>query len=162
MQVIDNFLEESEFIRLKNIILNPSFLWEYNPNTASDNDPKEFLWNTKFTHCSFEDFQKSTAVNEFNFFMQDPRLKLNCLKRLIINSYNWTNEIYEHPAHVDYIYEHKGAILNFTTCDGYTVVENERIPSVANRVILHDPSKLHYGTTTTTAKRRIIANFNYF
>ena len=162
MQVIDNFLEDSEFIRLKNIILNPSFLWEYNPNTTSDNDPKEFLWNTKFTHCSFEDFQKTSAVNEFSSFIQDPRLEMNCLKRLIINSYNWTSKIYQHPTHADYSFQHKGAILNFTTCDGYTVVENERIPSVANRVILHDPSKLHCGTTTTTAKRRIIANFNYF
>ena len=162
MQIIDNFLEQGEFIRLKNIILHPQFLWEYNPNTATNEDPEDLLWNTKFTHLAFEDYQKTTAVSEFNSVLQDPRLDLHCLKRLMINSYNWTSEVYEHPTHVDYDYQHKGAILNFTTCNGYTVIEGEKIPSIENRMILHNPSKRHYGTTTSNAKRRIIANFNYF
>tara|TARA_R100001510_G_C7637362_1_gene195291 strand:- start:523 stop:1011 length:489 start_codon:yes stop_codon:yes gene_type:complete len=162
MQVIDNFLEESEFKRLKDEVYSPAFLWEYNPNTASDDDPKDLFWNTKFTHLAFENLQRTTAVSIFNRYLQDPKLKLNCLKRLIINSYNWTPEVYEHPTHVDYNFKHKGAILNFTTCDGYTLVEGEKIPSVANRVIIHDPSKPHCGTTTTNAKRRVIANINYF
>ena len=162
MKILDNFLKESEFIHLRDVVENPTFLWEYNPNTATDDDPEDLLWNTKFTHLSFEDLQRTTAVAEFNKFLQDPRLELNCLKRLIINSYPWTSEVYEHPLHQDYSFKHKGAILNFTTCDGYTMIGNEKIPSVANRVILHDPSELHLGTTTSNQKRRIIANVNYF
>ena len=62
MQIIDNFLEEGEFIRLKNVILHPQFLWEYNPNTATNDDPEDLLWNTKFTHLAFEDYQKQRQL----------------------------------------------------------------------------------------------------
>ena len=36
-----------------------------------------------------------------------------------------------------------------------------QVYSVANRVLLHDPSIAHYSTTTTTDKRRVIVNLNY-
>ena len=89
MKILDNFLNEGEFIRLRDMVECPAFSWEYNPNTATNDDPEDLLWNTKYTHLSFEDLQRTTAVAEFNKFLQDPRLELNCLKRLMINSYPW-------------------------------------------------------------------------
>ena len=67
----------------------------------------------------------------------------------------------KHQKHFDFEFPHKGAILYLNTCDGYTWCQGEKVYSVANRVLLHDPSIPHYSTTTTTDHRRVIVNLNY-
>ena len=44
MKILDNFLKESEFIHLRDVVENPTFLWEYNPNTATDDDPENLKY----------------------------------------------------------------------------------------------------------------------
>ena len=63
--------------------------------------------------------------------------------------------------HIDYEFTHKGAILYLNTCDGYTYCDGHKVKSVANRILLHDPSKLHHSTATTDQPRRVICNVNY-
>ena len=77
------------------------------------------------------------------------------------NENSYTDKILKHDDHVDFEYPHKGAILYLNTCDGYTYCEGEKVFSVANRLLLHDPSKLHYSTTTSNEQRRLICNVNY-
>ena len=49
------------------------------------------------------------------------------------------------------------------TCDGYTKLKDgTKIDSVANRVLLFDPSKEHCSTTTTNVPARFNININYF
>ena len=161
MKVIDNFLKPKDFKTISDEILGPSFSWTY-WHRVSDSNDKTDNCNSKFTHIAFVDIQLTSAVQVLARFIEDERLDCKAMKRIIINSYPWTPTVYEHGVHEDYMFPHKGALLNLTTCDGYTVVEGEKIPSVANRVILFDPSKPHYGTTTSNAKRRVIVNFNHF
>ena len=92
-----------------------------------------------------------------------PLLNVHSWLRIKINLIPCTENIIEHGYHVDRDYPHKGAIFCINTCDGYTVFKTgEKIESVANRIILFDPSKEHSSTNTTNAKRRVNINFNYF
>ena len=161
MKVIDNFLNPSDFKAISDEILGASFSWTY-WHRVSDSNDKNDNCNSKFTHVAVVDIQLTSAVQVLAPFIGDERLDCKAMKRIIINSYPWTPTVYEHGVHEDYMFPHKGALLNLTTCDGYTVIENKKIPSIANRVILFDPSKPHYGTTTSNSKRRVIVNFNYF
>lgn len=161
MKVIDDFLSPKDFQTISDEILGRYFHWMY-WHLVSDWDDTDELCNSKFYHVAFENVQMTSAVNILAPFLNDERLGCNAMKRIILNSYPWTPKIYKHGVHKDYDFPHKGALLNLTTCNGYTFIDNEKIPSVANRVILFDPSKPHYGTTTSNAKRRVIVNFNYF
>lgn len=159
MKVIDNYLPREQFENISKHILHPNFMWKY-WDRVSDKTDKDDVWNSKFTHVAFENIQLTDAVNVLADFINSVGCK--ALKRIIINSYPWTPEVKEHAPHKDYDFKHKGALLNLSTCDGYTYVEGEKVMSVANRVILFDPSKSHYGTTTSSNKRRVIVNMNYF
>ena len=85
------------------------------------------------------------------------------LIRIKINFYPNTTELYEHGYHIDYKYPHKGAILSLNTCDGYTKIRETgtKYPSVANTILMFDPSKDHCSTTTTNAIGRFNININY-
>jgi len=162
MKVIDNFLEDNIFKDIQTKLLSGSISWAYNFQVNDNTDPKDWLWNTKFCHLAFENVQLTPVFEILMPFMSDPRLSAHAIKRLLLNSYPYTPEVYEHTNHIDYPFPHHGALLNLTTCDGYTFVEGKKIESVENRVILFDPSKPHCGTTTSNARRRVIVNFNYF
>ena len=159
MKVVDNYLPREQFERITDHILDHKFYWYYWNTVSNDDDPDE-VWNSKFLHKAFDSIQLTDAVNVLGDFINSVGCK--ALKRIIINSYPWTPKVMEHPPHKDYDFKHKGALLNLTTCDGYTYVEGEKVMSVANRVIFFDPSKSHYGTTTSNNKRRVIINMNYF
>ena len=82
--------------------------------------------------------------------------------RIKANLYPNTEILHEHPMHTDYEFCHSGAILSLNTCDGYTKLKDgTKIDSVANRVLLHDPSIEHCGTSTTNVSARININVNY-
>ena len=167
MKIIDNFLSDEDFKTICNLILTPSrsreqtFCWNYNSN-VSHYDEEEHYWKYKYVHTAFEDVQCTTAMNILTPFIEDERLDCKAMKRIIINAYPWTPKVYKHEEHTDYEFPHKGALLNLVTCNGYTFVEGKKVKSVANRVLLFNPSLPHYGTTTSNAKRRVIVNFNYF
>jgi hypothetical protein len=65
--------------------------------------------------------------------------------------------------HRDFSFKHKGAIYCVNTNNGGTKLEDGTIiGSVANRLLLFDPSTLHDSTNCTDKKARINININYF
>jgi len=94
------------------------------------------------------------------------KLKMKELIRVKINSYPNQGKLVEHTWHIDTDYTHKGCLLAFNTCNGYTKFKDgdkiDKVESVANRAILFDPSKLHTSSNTTNAPRRVNININYF
>ena len=63
--------------------------------------------------------------------------------------------------HVDYEYKCKTAILYLNTCNGGTYIGKKFIKSVANRILLFDPSILHSSTNCTDEKARFNININW-
>jgi hypothetical protein len=68
--------------------------------------------------------------------------------------------VVEHSEHKDYEFSHFGGLFSINTCDGYTRIGDEKIPSVANRMILFDPSVPHTSTSTSDSKYRMNINMN--
>ncbi len=160
MKVIDNFLPDDVFENIQNKLWDT--MWIFQKTVAIRRDKEEFE-NSFYTHIAYKnDVPVSEMFEHLQYFHTDKRLGLRSMLRLVLNAYPYTPKLYEHSNHYDFFYKHKGAILYLNTCDGYTFVEGQRVQSIANRVLLHDPSKLHHSTTTTNAQRRVICNLNYF
>ena len=82
--------------------------------------------------------------------------------RIKINAYPYTNVVKEHKKHIDFSYEHIGAVFSLNTCDGYTKFsDGTKVESIANRIVFFDASKTHQSTTTSNAKLRYNINFNF-
>ena len=82
--------------------------------------------------------------------------------RIKMNAFPYTNVVKEHERHVDFSYEHIGAVFSLNTCDGYTKFsDGTKVESIANRIVFFDASKYHQSTTTSNAKLRYNMNFNF-
>ena len=161
MKVIDNFFPIAVFQRIQEHIMSPGTGWYFQNSVAADTDKMSHS-NYMHSHMVYENHQpRSSMYDEVLPLVEHPELDVKALLRIMINSYPYTNKILKHAKHTDYEFSHKGAILYLNTCDGYTWCKGEKVYSVANRVLIHDPSIIHHSTTTTTDKRRVICNINY-
>ena len=52
------------------------------------------------------------------------------------------------------------AILNLTTCNGYTLIGDDKIPSKENELIYFDANTLHCGVTQDDVQVRVVININ--
>jgi len=161
MEVIDNFLPDATFQILYDKIMGKGMTWYFTDRVAAGTDKME-KDNFKFHHFAYDADEPMSVLWElFRPFIDHTKLEMKAVIRLLINMYPYTPVLKKHASHYDYDFKHKGAILYMNTCDGYTFVEGQKVYSVANRVLLHDPSKMHHSTTTTTDQRRVICNLNY-
>lgn len=157
MEVIDNFLTKHEFDNLTQIITGNEFAWYYNDFISHENKLDDEFY---FTHIFFN----SAGIRSHFYNALTPILnKLNIKKLLRIkaNLYPRTETIVHHENHVDQEYKHNGLIFYINTNDGFTVIGNNNIESIANRALFFDPSELHHSTTCTNNKCRINININY-
>lgn len=181
IEVIDNFLDKAIFDDMKEIIMGQHFPWYYFDQPVSnyaewdyDKDPQEIEKESKRVRGSFfmvhslydnqrmQPYKDKTVFNILNPITS--KLKVKELIRAKVNSYPNQDKFVEHTGHIDTDYTHKGCLLAFNTCNGYTKFKDgdTKVDSVENRAILFDPSKLHTSTNTTNAPRRVNLNINYF
>ena len=157
-KVIDNFLLEDELKNIQGVMLGADFPWFFK-NTISDS--REVIDNYYFVHMFYV---KTITSNFYNIL--DPiikKLDVNALVRIKGNLHPNVNKFVENSKHVDFNFQHKGAIFYVNTNNGFTVLEDgTKIESIENRLLMFDPSKLHSSTNCTDEKRRININFNYF
>ena len=139
-------------------MLGADFPWFFK-NTISDS--REVIDNYYFVHMFYV---KTITSNFYNIL--DPiikKLDVNALVRIKGNLHPNVNKFLENSKHVDFNFQHKGAIFYVNTNNGFTVLEDgTKIESIENRLLMFDPSKLHSSTNCTDEKRRININFNYF
>ena len=170
-EVIDNFLPQQEFeiIRSTLMELDPIhdfeqiIRWTYSPIVANMNDDVSENWKYFYMiHFVFFDSQFMSIFGK-KLIPILRKLETKAIMRIKCNLYPNSEKVHEHEMHVDYPYSHKGAIFSVNTCNGYTKLEDgTKIDSVANRILLFDPSKPHGSTTTSDTTVRVNINFNYF
>lgn len=155
--VIDNFLKEEDFLKLKKIMMSSNFPW-YFKDSVSDNNSKDGMY---FSHTFFDIVQRSQYLN-----LLEPLLETMDLKSLIRikgNLYPAEKELKEHDSHVDFTYPHKGMVFSINTCDGFTKLKcGTKIPSVENRALFFSAHEPHNSSVCTNQKARINININYF
>ena len=160
MEVIDNFLPNHVFEHIQRHVMSFETVWLFQSSVAYRTDEMR-LDNYMYNNMAYnKNCPRSSLFKELRPLID--QLNAKSIIRILLNSYPYTPELLIHEDHVDFNYSHKGAILYLNTCDGYTYCEGEKVFSVANRLLLHDPSKSHHSTTTSNAQRRIICNVNYF
>ena len=159
MKIIDNLLSKKELEIIKNVMIyNSELPWYFSDYIGlyRKDDPMYY-----FAHYFLIEYEKSNW-----FHIIEPILNFIQPKILIKskgNMYPSTPVITHHDSHVDFSYEHKGAIFYVNTNNGVTVLEDgTEIESIENRLLLFDSSKKHNSTSCTDAKVRVNINFNYF
>jgi hypothetical protein len=156
MQVIDNFLPKKEFKHIQTLFMSADFPYYFNSTVADKTDTDNFY----FTHTIYD----KNLVNSDYYKTLEPLLtKLDTmfLRRVKVNCYTRSEKIIKHKPHRDYNISHKGAILSLNTCDGGTYIGKKFIKSVANRILLFDPSVLHSSTNCTDEQARFNININW-
>ena len=156
MKVIDNFLPEEQFKKIQDFFMSAEFPYYFNKTVVDDTDIKNFY----FTHTLYD----KNIVNSDFFNIVDPlltKLNITFLRRVKVNCYTRTEKLIKHNLHKDLPMPHEGAILSLNTCNGGTYVGKKFIKSVANRILLFDPSVLHSSTNCTDEKARFNININW-
>ena len=158
MKIIKNFLENQEFINLKNLMMGPNFDWYYNACVNSDGDGY-----FQFTHIFCDKGKPRPNLNLLNNIIY--KLKIKEILRIKANLITKTEKIIEHGFHVDYASKNKKyrtAILYMNTNNGYTKFkDNKKILSEENKICIFPTQTKHSGSSCTDENVRIVINFNY-
>jgi len=159
-QIIDNFLDQEDFKKLKETVLSNSFPWYFEPVVNELHSKKDKT--SYFVHIVFNKTANSSYFNFFNDVFTN-KLKVKSYIRIKANLYPKTKNLENHEPHVDYDFIHSGAIFYVNTNDGFTILEKgEKIESIENRLLLFEANKPHNSTNCTNSKYRININFTYF
>ena len=162
VRVIKNFLPRTLFKELQELVMGGDFPWYYNLSTLTNLDDGNFMFvhmfvlNSEVTSSRYEKFgQMLPYVKEALDYKKLTRLKLNC--------YTNQNKKILHPLHQDvHKQDTKGYVIgvyHFNTCNGETIVNDEKIKSEENQIILFD-NVPHQGTVQTDTRTRVVLNFN--
>ena len=174
VNVEKNFLPEIFFKKLKTIVSDTTvyFPWYFEPMTAIDKyftPDHEFM----FTHVLFG-HNKGPASNFFKdfepviYYLND-KIKIKNILRMHINLYTNQNKVIKHGTHVDLLDDSirfkprpgvTVSILNFTTCNGGTIIEGKKYPSRENEMLMFNNTIKHGGVVQTDTQTRIVLNIN--
>ncbi len=160
MKTIKNFCQKDFFNNLVKKITKEDTAFFFNNCVAYEKEKQNNL-TYYFTHIVYEKQMPNSPLYELFVPILD-QLKVKALIRIKINLYTRTKKIHYHNSHVDKPFKHKGCILSLNNCNGFTIIKNKKIPSIANQALLFDPSVPHNSTTCTNKPARININFNYF
>jgi len=170
IQIEKNFLPPIFFNKLKTILTSqewPAFPWHFSSQTVYDPYFKQddhFM----FTHILYFGLQQGASVwfKEFEpiVYFLDNKIKLKKLLRMKLNLYTNQNKIVKHGSHTDINKEDTPvpyvtvSILNFTTCNGGTIIKGKKYPSHENEVLIFDNVNKHSGIVQTDTQARIVLN----
>ena len=158
-EVKDNFLPEKEYINIYTLLTDEYFPWYFNNYKTLSHTGE--LFDYQFIHIFYKD---NEILSPFFKSLKPLIDKLNSrtLVRIKANLNPITQELIKYKSHTDQDFECKVAIYYLNTNNGYTMLEDKKVESKANRMVLFDSSIFHYGTNSTNCNNRMVINFNYF
>ena len=158
-EVKDNFLPEKEYINIYTLLTDEYFPWYFNNYKTLSHTGE--LFDYQFTHTFYKDNEISSPFFKSLKPLID-KLNSRTLVRIKANLNPITQELIKSKSHTDQDFECKVAIYYLNTNNGYTMLEDKKVESKANRMVLFDSSIFHYGTNSTNCNNRMVINFNYF
>jgi len=159
IQVIDNFLPDEEFERIRDFVFSSQLGWVKSNGISVGENPND--QQIYFLHPIYDNSQAiSPYIEQFNPVLS--ALNADCLIRAKVNLYLRQDEVKPHGFHSDYAYHHNGCVFYFNTCNGHTHFrDGPSIETVANRAIIFDGSHPHSSSGCTDQPERITMNVNY-
>ena len=167
---VENFLSEEELKNIMDVVEGPDIDWHYSYSVADGSIEEDDIYFCHLLYMGLAEQSKDGKMppppkrGEYYHLFEPVFNKLpdfNILLRAKLNLYGRTNELVHHVDHVDFKMEHKGALFSLNTCNGGTVIGDEKFDSVTNRILFFNPTKPHHSTSTTDVKRRLNLNINY-
>jgi len=122
MKIINNFLKETEFNKIKLGITDQFFPWYLQDGVVTPKDN-----HTQFCHTFYA---PKLYVNSPYFNLIVPileKLKIKSLIRIKANLICKNSKIIEHGYHTDFDYNNTTAIFYINTNNGYTKFKNKKI-----------------------------------
>ena len=163
IEIIDDFLPEEDFLRIRDVLMAEDFPW-FTSTVVDPGNSTDELRNVQMVHEIYLNMKPvSRACDVFECVIN--KLDVVALLRIKANLVLGTEKIVEHGYHTDvreYVNGMRTGVLYMNTCNGYTAFENDtQVQSVANRFVSFPAYMRHTGTTTTDEKVRVVVNFNY-
>ena len=157
VKVVDNFLLKDHHFNLKKLLESNLFPWYFIKNTA---DESTDLFDYHFCHNYYcDDKINSDYFDTLKILLS--KINPKKLIRVRANLQPANHKFVKSLPHCDQPFKCKVAIYYINTNNGYTLVKNEKIKSIENRIVFFDNEE-HFGTNTTDSKNRIVINFNYY
>ena len=172
VKIIDQLLPDVFYNRLLKILddEDKSLNWFWNSKTAEYQNGKPIDNNFMFTHLLYnKDVNGKSPFFETFFpilYFLEGHIPINNLCRMKLNLYPNQGEKIIHAKHID-LTDGKTkkplenctiTILNFTTCNGGTIIGKKKYLSQGNQALSFDNKMEHQGFTQTDAQRRIVLN----
>ena len=165
MEVIDEFLDSSQFESLHDFMMGEEMPWYFNSYVDYPAGDYRFIDdpdNYQFVH-NFYTIGKET--HSYLLSTLAPIIeKINCNKLLRVKSNlnPRTSKHIKRAFHIDTDYKNTTSILYINTNNGWTEFEDgSKVESVENRMVVFDSRLKHRGVTCTDQKQRVLINFNY-
>ena len=168
-EIIDNFLNEDDFLELKKFITTPRCDWRFiRAITFKDNKSDN---NGYFVH-SFcdrdpqtlkERFPVSPHYQKLDKLIHKVKEKVDYKNILRVRSSLYPRRDFQSPDpfHIDYEFPHKVCLFYVNTNNGYTQFEKgEKISSVENQLLIFDGLERHSSVVQTDTAARFIININ--
>jgi hypothetical protein len=156
-RIVDNFLPEADFQKLKDAITDNYFPWFLGKGVGAYAEKDDVY----LTHTFYDN---STPNSDFIPLLNPILMRLSPKEiiRIRANLYTKKDRLIEHARHVDCTYPHKAFILYLNTNNGFTRMSDGHIvDSVANRGVYFDGGQPHNSTNCTDELVRINLSFNY-
>jgi hypothetical protein len=157
-KVINNFLEKETFNNLKNIMFSDKINWFFLPHMTTND--KYF-----FNHCFYNHYTPQSIFFEDIIVPILKKLNAAAIVEVRANLSLKENICYQSNFHVDRPFECKTAVFYINTCNGYTLLNEDKkikITSEENKMLIFNSQIKHAGVSQTDVDRRITINFNYF
>lgn len=162
MNVVKNFLPKEKFNLLKDYFESNKINWNFYSSTLEDNSDKNYL----FSYVVLDEELNNPNWKELLELLEKHIGKFK-VSRVKVNLYPNQNKQVQHAFHCDPMLEDGSvpknfvtAILNLTTCNGYTIVKDMKVPSKENELIYFNADTLHCGVTQDDTQTRIVININ--
>ena len=156
MKIIENFLEQKDFNQIKNIIFSQDFPWTFNEYCVDPPAPQI----TQFTHVFFWN-----NVPRETYPILKPLIdKINpkSIGKIKANLNLKTEKILETGIHTDTIDERfTSAIFFLNNNNGYCKINDKKILSKENTLVVFKSNESHTGSTCTDNSRRVLINLVY-
>jgi len=172
VKIIDQLLPDVFYSRLLNIFDDEidGVSWYWNSKTAATPYGEPLDNNYMFTHHLYNKYHnlKSSYFETFFpiLYFLGEHIPIEDLHRMKLNLYPNQDKKIIHAKHIDLRIEETKeptenctiTILNFTTCNGGTIIGDEEFLSKGNQALSFDNKIEHQGFTQTDTQRRIVLN----
>mgnify|MGYP003111724883 FL=1 len=154
VKTIKNFLNKKDFVNLQQFLLG-NCNWFYKRHMTWNDAP--FL-----NHC----FYNLHTIQSDHYNLVLPLVKKLDMKAIIQIRANLTlakEKAYKSDLHTDVNdLDSFTAIYYLTTCNGYTLIGDQKIKSIENQIVIFNSSIQHRMVSQTDTPERIVINLNYF